>query len=405
MKAAIIIEHVEREYLFALILKKYLNSVGTSVIIAHAISDFRLVKTFEPELVFLPYFYRVDDFSTSPFLEIKSVKLFLSLSWEQFFNEVQYSSKVPKSIPSNLIILCWSNSWASSLSHMGFSLENIRQIGHPMWSILWQLPPAQANNNLFVLKKKIYFENLKWLDTSSKHVRALNISDAELSKLGELQRIVVETLRQLNLNNFKVKVRPSSTKQDLVSMRKLIPNANFVRGFPLIHYLKSSTHSFGEFSSSLIDSSLMQVPTYAIGLDRIPQILKFTWHDFFKPVNFIDGRKVDNLSEIDKVRLLSYLHKESILNANYFDDLWKLILSKGLHPNQSSIFEKISKRLMVYSNQLWRLLFSVKILRKNRSLVNSLVLDPSTHSQDFIGIVRDFVYRLYAHAIYRRIIH
>jgi hypothetical protein len=399
LRILILVEHLEREYLFAILLKNFLKKCGHTAWIANLSIPPSLARNYQPELIFLPYYYREDDSTFSPFFSIKSTKLFVSLSWEQFFNELQCKAKIPDRIRDNLILLSWSDSWKKQLVENGLDAAKIRVTGHPMYSIYWRLPFKSILSNKMVRGKKLYVENFDWMIPNSKKLRKLNLSAEETTQVENIQKTVIEVMRGLNFSNILVKLRPSARSEHIKFIRKISPRLQIKRGKPLLHYYRKSSHCIGDFSSALIESAILGIPTIGIAIDEIPARMKFVWQDLFVPLKYLDGRQVKGIYELKREELISFLSRENCLNEDYFNQINNEILSlAGDVKGGNKYFATLDFFRLILFSALGH--FSLRIFSVHRKAISTKIrLDPNTHTQDLLTFRRYLVYRFYSSKI------
>lgn len=403
--------------------------------------DIPIVKIFEPNVIFLPYFYRQKDPTLIDILNIKSVNRFYSLSWEQIFNQIQISNKLPELPPKNLIILAWSKVWKDKLVE-SISEKQVIIMGHPMWSIYWSNIPTPRTQAKFRDNSKLYIENLNWFNipantpnftqfvTSERRVNLFrkfrhnlvnlikspfrelfigiidnpiekkpqwhfHLTDKDISKLHNVEERLRSTIRLLNHNSFSIKVRPSATKRKEAFVEKLFKGTRVVRGKPLYSYLRKASMCFSDFSSSAIDAAILGVPTYGVAIDEIPEKLRFSWQAFFEPVNHASGRKLNYLFQLNREKILVYLLHQKFLNDSYFRDLFAIL---ELNDSQFSpkIFQRVKSSFISLLLILAHFFQSSKLLRAILLHFSNTKLDLRTHTQDFISWHRFLVYKYYA---------
>jgi hypothetical protein len=397
MRIVILVEHVERELLFALLLRKRLGQIGHKVLICNMFFDFSLIKLFKPDIVFLPYFYRGSDPSINHFFEITSVKRFYSLSWEQIFNQIQINTKTPKQLHEKLTLISWSNSWKNYLVRSGIEENKIIQLGHPMWSIYWRYPFKSTIYSGWEKNRKLYIENLDWLGSNESKFKAFQLSSSDSKDLEDLSILVRNIIRIFHKNTFDIKVRPSSTLKRDLNLKRFLFRARLVRGLPLIYYLKKTTLCFGDFSSGLIDSFLLGIPTSGVGIGKIPKPLAFMWQSFFEKSQFIKGRRVEEIYTFKSNELLNYLINDGYINPNYINDfIEKLNLVKKVKVRKIEIIRGLLFHLIL---SLTHILYSFPIFRKTIYKRSRSNLDLKTHSQDFNFFKQFFIYRKLAKSL------
>ena len=438
MRILIVTEHLEREYLFALLLRRVLKDKKHDVLIANMFFDFFIIEKFQPEIVFLPYFYKYDDQTISRFLQINSVKNFISLSWEQLFNQMQIKSKMPVSPPLNLIFLAWSLEWSEALSKLGIK-NQIEVIGHPMWSLYWKSSPIPKIGRYGKQNSKLYIENLTWSSFSTQNRMVVPIvsnpqneifisrlrrkfilnsklilktffkeyvdeieekpkywttflTKVEISSLVNYEKTFLQSINNMNRNSFSVKIRPSATRTRHAMMVKLFKGANVVRGKPILFYLRRANVCFSDFSSSAIDSVLLGVPTYSFSVNKIPDRLQFKWQRFFDPIVHMNGLVLNNLFKLNQEKLLRYLFESGFINDKYFDDLFAIIENLNVQSNNKNIKRLNSKLYQLYL-WAWHALQSILIVRLLLIKIIPSKLDIRTHTQDFISFRKYMIYR------------
>ena len=396
MKIVISFEHVEREYLFALILKSELTKAGHTVLISNLFFDLPLIKFFKPDILMIPYFYSSDDKSIKEYIEISSVKQIISLSWEQIFNDQQKLRKFPRDIPKNLHFVSWSLSWAKALERSGVSKKQVIHLGHPLWSLYWNFPFRSYSYRGEKKNSKLYIENIGWLNSSKNTYSEDYLSEKEIGNLKQIFEAIHEVFKTFNAKTFKIKVRPSSTSERDFNLEKTFKHSKLVGGLPLIHYLRSSTQCFGDFSSALIDATILGVPTYGIGIDKIPKKLRFSWHAFFKPTKDIQGRLCRDLYEFDKQSLYNFLIRDGFIARNYSRNFLQFIANldneKSSKKNRMNLNFLLLRTVLV----LFHFLVSWKLLRKFFYNSNRTGLDLNTHTKDFISFTRYVHYKRYS---------
>ncbi len=396
MKIVISFEHVEREYLFALILKSELTKAGHKVLISNLFFDLPIIKFFKPDILMIPYFYSSDDKSIKEYIKISSVKQIISLSWEQIFNDQQKLRKFPRDIPKNLHFVSWSLSWAKALERSGVSKKQVIHLGHPLWSLYWNFPFRSYSYRGEKKNSKLYIENIGWLNSSKNTYSEDYLSGKEIGNLKQIFEAIHEVFKTFNAKTFKIKVRPSSTSERDFNLEKTFKHSKLVGGLPLIHYLRSSTQCFGDFSSALIDATILGVPSYGIGIDKIPQKLRFSWHTFFKPTKDIQGRLCGNLYEFDKKSLFNYLIRDGFISRDYSHNFLQFIAS--LNGQYSSKKDPLNinfilSRILLVS---YHFLVSSKPFRKLIYDHHQMGLDIKTHKNDFISFTRYVIYKSYS---------
>ena len=399
LKIVILVEHLERELLFALLLKKRFAQMGHSILICNMFFDFSVIKLFKPDILFFPYFYRGNDPSVSRFFELSSVKRFYCLSWEQIFNKVQIDEKTPRDLPENLTILSWSNSWRGYLIRSGVKEKQVIQLGHPMWSLYWRYPFRSRMYFGENKNRKIYIENLDWFDSNGDRIKSSKISRNAKTNLEQLSSLVRNTIRIFHKDTFVIKVRPSSTLKRDQELSRFLFKARLVRGLPLIYYLRNATLCFGDFSSGLIDSFILGVPTYGIGIDKIPKQLTFEWQRFFSKSELIDGRKVEELYSFKSNELLTYLIDDGYINPNYLDDfIDKLDFRKN---NGLGVLQFARSKFFGLVLSISHFLCTFQFFRYWFYNLTPSSLDLKTHSQDFVTSKQFILYNKLAKNLFK----
>ena len=392
MKIAIYVEHLEREYLFALILKKKLERQGYRVLILNLFFDNKVASYFKPDIVFLPYFYSIEDPSISKVLNLPGVKRFYSLSWEQIFNDVQIDKKIPKIIPKNLVVLSWSSNFRKLIPKD--YQHQVVQVGHPMWSLYWQIPTGEFTKESRNGNVKLYFENLTWINMENEKKLNIQFTAEQSAALNDIKDNIRRITKLLNRNSFLVKVRPSSTYKRDKTLGFLLKRTKLVRGLPAIHYISKSNYCFGDFSSTMIDSLLLGLPTYGFCIQQIPRELSFAWHSCFTETNNFNGRKVKDIWILDRQKTLDFLISGGFINEDYFKTFFQMLEQSNFEISRSRFSLKFyfAKFLLISGH----IMGSVALCRRILFRLFRPKLDLRTHTQDFISIKRYLVYRLYA---------
>ena len=417
--------------------------------------DFKMINFFKPDIVFIPYFYRKDDKSIQRFLTISSIKFVCVLSWEQLFNKLQIVNKTPQEVPDNTYFFAWSTNWKRHLLKSGISGDNIVLTGHPMWSMYWRAMPLLDRRQLQQRNSKIYFENVSWFGRElsnsilediqdrnenshsqinhnrlvrlrkflksviQKRIRLLFKTIApvyqekrpigmqlltiqEIDGLRTMEKNLLKIIGDLNSNSFSIKMRPSSSKYRDAYLGKVFRGAKLKRGLPLIHYLKSSSHCFVDFSSSGLDAALIGLPTFASSLNLIPKEMLFDWHKLFKPVSNMDGRLLENLYQLDRDELMRYLFKNHFIDFDQFTTINNFLNSLNIQ-KRLNFLNKIMYPVHTLTFVSWHFLQSIYFFRLILYRFFKNGLDVTTHSQDFLGPIRYFVFKRYSNFFYRKL--
>jgi hypothetical protein len=290
--------------------------------------------------------------------------------------------------------LAWSQDFKKYFSKTNH--KNILEIGHPLWSMYWKLPIgilSRINSNR---NRKLYFENLAWVNLENRKKLSITFSPEQELSLTQMKNRIKELTKELNRRSFTVKIRPSSTKSRDLELKQYLKNVKLVRGFPSIHYISKSDYCFGDFSSAIIDSLLLGLPSYGFCIDKIPRKLRFSWHSNFVKTSHFAGRRVDDLWILDRYKTLNFLIGNGYINENYFASLAKILQEHHTIEVSTSKISKIEFSLIRICLIFWHFISTSLRIRKMLYYYFRPKLDIETHTQDFISLIRFYHFHKYA---------
>ena len=304
------IEHISRELDVACAVSVlFKKKFGQKITILPFTSDLPPVylKDFHPKIIILPYCYSVNDRMLKKILLKFPDVIYFNMAWEQIFYKANLEYKAPQDWFAKEQVLhhCWSRERSEFLQKRGIPRENIIINGHPAYK-LYKKPYNKIFKNRLNLSKKfnldpkkkwIFFpENYSWFFYSDHQFEEI-IKNGQDRKTALIMRnycgkAIFEVLKWLQtagdkFNNVEIILRPRpaiSAAYFTSVLEKLSPGItsklNIIKDYSVREWILASNMVVSSFSTSLIEASIADRPTFMLEPFRLPNALIAPWYKY-----------------------------------------------------------------------------------------------------------------------------
>lgn len=394
-------EHASRELPSLIKIQEFLNNTGKYKVYIYNISTDRwMFDILKPDCCFLPYFYNPEtDVFQSRILKNPSV-VFFSLSWEQIFYPAKVPLKIPQNLPPNIKLLIWTKSWHRKLLESGIPSSQILQLGHPLWSLIFQ--------NKYTFSEKpsktiLYIENASLAFAKKKIFEKLNVDAVEIKKqfenLLEKNLRLLESIQRDQDVQVKIRIRPSTPKTDFIQFvnnRIYNNNFKFIKNGSIQNDIQEADCILTEMSTSALEAALTRKKVGLLNTNMIPNNFKYSWFKMFPMIN--NSLKMNDFLKsssypFDKIN--KWMSSENSLNQNYLIDLENVarIEIESKNHKLSPIFKMIRLGGSFYYS-IWNKMFSYKTFRNIYFEIFEKNFSLSTHEGDIISKVDLYLFKL-----------
>lgn len=300
------VEHVARELDIACAVK-HLVQRRHGLRIEVASLAWRLEDTFgryQPAVVVMPYCYSQVDFATHQILPVWPDASYVSLSYEQVFQQIQKGHKAPRDRFSRAHVLhhAWGDFYAGFLKESGVPPENIVVNGNPTYQLY--LPPYR---DYFISRAELagrYHLDpaRRWLLVPENYgVGFLN--DRQLaSRYGQFRGTAAEGFRDFAADSFRAAAKWWRKAGDLPGVEMILrprpatPREKIMQALtedgatipPHMHVIKQETARewilaadvvASSYSTTLIESAVAEKPILMLEPIPFPEYMHAEWYD------------------------------------------------------------------------------------------------------------------------------
>ena len=388
MNVIFLYEHADRELATVRALKKLLTEkMNARCFILQLYTDWKYVERINPDLIFVPYFYKKDDPTLKPILNLLEKTTVINMMWEQIFVEGKIDSKIPDDV-KNVHHIIWSRQWMELLIDKGISNSNLKLLGNPVLSF------AQALRDSNKIKKAhngniVYIENSSILFSTEKKRSALKgLTDDDIIEYEQFQRRNLFELSKLKKTlTLTIKIRPNISKQNYINFFFKNGKAKFFKlesKGPLLRVLSKSDLVLTDMSTGILEAAALGKKIGLLHSAKLPEFFYYNW------MNYVN--KIDNLSQIDeklKIEeqnvLLDWMLDAEMINVDYKSEFVCYLreVTKNQHYPAQNLLSRSKFHVLTLKLDLWQLANSIYFMRLFRSVTGTYKLNMETHSEDF----------------------
>jgi hypothetical protein len=284
--------------------------------------------------------------------------------------------------------LSWTKSWKTQISSRVSRPENIRILGHPLWSFIYANNKhfnSNSKNILYIENSSISFSKLSALRSISRDPIVTKTHFTKLLKdnLVLLNRYAIET------NSIvKIRVRPSTSLKNFQAfVNSEIPKNNFIfsKNNSLQKDIRDSRLILTEMSTAALESALWNKKVALLHTLDIPKEFSYQWFSLLPKIGNYDSLvELDN-NEIEyKDNVVKWMQSENSLNVDYFKDLVSLLEELQARDKKQKALSGWKFSSAKFLHSIWKVLINFPVFRRMYFRYINKRFSYSTHEVDFI---------------------
>ncbi len=438
VKVLWLVEHIARELDVACAVRDLVQTRhGVNITIRNIYQHANEVMSeFLPQIVVLPFFYRVSDLAIKDYVEAWPNAIFFNLACEEIHYKAQLVMKAPgdRFTRKRVIHHAWGDFFKDYLIKGGVPSEHICVNGNPVYQ-LYKSPYSEyfkkksqlaSDYRLDMSKRWVFIpENYKWAFFSDKKLKSFAERGGNLDEHIAMRDFCRDSLRHLMqwCNDLgkgeEVEIifrpRPATNSQHMEAFFREnvgVPPVmlHFTKADSVREWIMASDVVISSISTSLIEAAICGKPVYIVESIKIPDPLYCDWYDLvprirdseefeqacMRPVNDNHGRlqswaqremlsrgdPIQGLADIIGLLLNGTGKPETGLGNNLRYTPYRLMLQ-----SLSMNVIRRSKRLFRYTGFAIRMLLSViKLLAMYFvSIFSSHHMDSDTHTKQEVS--------------------
>jgi surface carbohydrate biosynthesis protein len=307
IKVLWLVEHVARELDVACAVRDLIQTRhGVNITIRNIyLHANEVMSGMSPQVVVLPFFYRVSDLAIKDYVEAWPNAIFFNLACEEIHYKAQLLIKAPSDMFTRKRVIhhAWGDFYKDYLIKSGVPSENVHVNGNPVYQ-LYKLPYSAyfkqksqlaSDYGLDPSKRWVFIpENYKWAFFSDQKLRSSADRGGNLDENIAMRDFCRDSLRLLMqwCNDLgkgeKVEIifrpRPATNSQHMEAFfRENVggPSArlHFTKAETVREWIMASDIVISSISTSLIEAAIYGKPVYIVEPINIPDSLYCDWYD------------------------------------------------------------------------------------------------------------------------------